>query len=143
CFTPASEFFVAFPITMNRLSSLRLVSGSESGFRIGSGKPVSLLVSRTRGSEIDTLSDFFSLSAASCLNRCTLESPPVLIVAEFLAVGWFLGPPGRRVLEVLLPAVWGPVEQAVGVGEPFAAPGVGRIGMKDVVVDAEEDAQAV
>jgi hypothetical protein len=64
-------------------------------------------------------------------------------VAEFLPVGWLLGPPGRRVLEILLPTVWGSVEQAVSVGEPFAASGVGRIGVEDFVVDPEEDAQAV
>jgi hypothetical protein len=42
-----------------------------------------------------------------------------------------------------LSAVRSRVEKAVGVGEPFAAAGIGGVGVKDVVADTEEDAQAV
>src|SRR5262245_44562114 len=72
---------------------------------------------------------------------CTL--PAVSPYLLHLAVGRLLRPPGGRVLKVLLPAIGRRVKEAVGVGEPFGAAGVGRVGMENVVVEAEEDAQAV
>lgn len=52
-------------------------------------------------------------------------------------------PARRRVLKILLPPVGRHVEQRTGIGEGFGAARVGRIGVKDLVADAEENTEAV
>ena len=62
---------------------------------------------------------------------------------RILPIRRLLRPSGWRVFPILLPAVRRRVEEAVGVGEPFRAAGVGRVGVEHLVVDAEEDAQTM
>ena len=60
--TPASEFWSALTITMNRMvfSPYGSISGSEPGFgTVSISRTWALLTRRTRGSEIDRNSSFF------------------------------------------------------------------------------------
>ena len=57
-----------------------------------------------------------------------------------LSVGRLLRPTGGRVFKVLLPPIGCRVEEAIGICERFAPARVDRVGMENVVVEAEEDA---
>src|ERR1700676_4587123 len=54
-----------------------------------------------------------------------------------------LRPTWRRVFKALLPPIWSCVEEGIGVRETFSATRVDRVGMENIVVEAEEDAEAV
>ncbi len=60
-----------------------------------------------------------------------------------LSIGRLLRPARRGVLKILLPAVGRHIEQRPAIRERFGAARVSRIGVKDVIADAEENAQAV
>src|ERR1700730_11592465 len=81
----------------------------------------------------------WSATGSVRMGRLTTSS----VIARRLSVGRLLRPGGRRVLKVLLPPIGGRVEEAIGVGERFGAARVRRIRVEEVVVEAEEDAQAV
>jgi len=63
--------------------------------------------------------------------------------ANSLAVGRLLRPSRRRIFEIFLAPVGCRVEKHVGVGEILSSAGVGRVSVKHLVVEAEENAQAV
>ena len=54
-----------------------------------------------------------------------------------------LRPAWRRILKILLPAVGRHVEQRAGIRQCFGAARIGRIGVKHLIADAEEDAEPV
>ena len=57
-----------------------------------------------------------------------------------LSVGRLLRPAGRRILKILLPPIGRHVEQRAGIRQRLGAARVGRIGVEDLVADAEESA---
>ena len=57
-----------------------------------------------------------------------------------LSVGRLLRPARRRILKILLPPIGRHVEQRAGIRQRLGAARVGRIGVEDLVADAEESA---
>src|SRR5262245_47934640 len=58
-----------------------------------------------------------------------------------LAVGRVLWPTRWRILPVFLSSVGGHIEQSIRVSQRFGTTIVGRVGMKNVIIDTEKDAQ--
>ena len=58
-----------------------------------------------------------------------------------LPVGRVLWPTSWRILPIFLSSVGGHVEQSIGVGQRFGTTIVGRVRMKDVIIDTEKDTQ--
>src|SRR6185437_8012911 len=65
------------------------------------------------------------------------------VLALALAVGRPLRPAGGRILEVLLPSIGRPIEEAVCIGHAFDAARVSRIGVKNIWLHAKENTQPV
>jgi hypothetical protein len=60
-----------------------------------------------------------------------------------LSVGWLLRSTGGRILKILLPSVGCLVEEGRGVRQAPGAARIDRIGVEDLAVDGEEDAEAM
>ena len=58
-----------------------------------------------------------------------------------LPVGRVLWPTRWRILPIFLSSIRGHVEQPVGIGQRFGTTIVGRVGMKNVIIDPEKDTQ--
>src|SRR4051812_6219188 len=58
-----------------------------------------------------------------------------------LPVGRVLWPTSRRILPIFLSSVGGHVEQSIGIRQRFGTTIVGRVRMKDIIIDPEKDTQ--